>query len=52
MSISGAVESLRLGDFTQEETLILIGQHTREMGQAFTDDTRESDLDVEVRGMW
>ena len=35
-------ESLRLGDFTREETLALLGQHTRETGQAFTDDAREA----------
>ena len=35
-------ESLRLGDFTQEETLALLDQHTGETGQAFTDDAREA----------
>ena len=35
-------ESLRLGDFTQEETLTLLDQHTEETGQAFTDDAREA----------
>ncbi len=35
-------ESLRLGDFTQEETLALLGQHTGETGQAFTDGAREA----------
>ena len=35
-------ESLRLGDFTQEETLTLLDQHTGETGQAFTDDAREA----------
>ena len=35
-------KSLRLGDFTQEETLTLLDQHTRETGQAFTDDAREA----------
>ena len=35
-------ESLRLGDFTQEETLTLLDQHTAETGQAFTDDAREA----------
>ena len=29
-------KSLRLGDFTQEETLTLLDQHTEETGQAFT----------------
>ncbi len=35
-------KSLRLGDFTREETLALLDQHTRETGQAFTDDAREA----------
>ena len=35
-------ESLRLGDFTQEETLALLGQHTGETGQAFTDGARKA----------
>ena len=35
-------ESLRLGDFTQVETLALLGQHTAETGQAFTDYVVES----------
>ena len=35
-------KSLRLGDFTQEETLALLDQHTGETGQAFTDDAREA----------
>ena len=35
-------KSLRLGDFTREETLTLLDQHTRETGQAFTDDAREA----------
>ena len=35
-------ESLRLGDFTQEEALALLDQHTGETGQAFTDDAREA----------
>ena len=35
-------KSLRLGDFTQEETLALLDQHTEETGQAFTDDAREA----------
>ena len=37
-----AAESLRLGDFTREETLALLDQHTRETGQAFTPDAREA----------
>ena len=35
-------KSLRLGDFTREETLALLDQHTGETGQAFTDDAREA----------
>ena len=35
-------ESLRLGDFTQVETLALLGQRTAETGQAFTDYVVES----------
>ena len=35
-------ESLRLGDFMQEETLTLLDQHTGETGQTFTDDAREA----------
>ena len=35
-------KSLRLGDFTQTETLALLDQHTGETGQAFTDDAREA----------
>ena len=30
-----AAESLRLGDFSREQTLALLGQHTEETGQAF-----------------
>ena len=35
-------ESLRMADFTQEETLTLLDQHTGETGQAFTDDAKEA----------
>ena len=35
-------KSLRLGDFTQEETLALLDQHTEEAGQAFTPEAREA----------
>ncbi len=35
-------KSLRMGDFTREETLTLLDQHTGETGQAFTDDAREA----------
>ena len=35
-------KSLRLGDFSQEETLALLGQHTAETGQAFTSEAQET----------
>ena len=35
-------KSLRLGDFSREETLALLGQHTAETGQAFTPEARET----------
>ncbi len=35
-------KSLRLGDFTQEETLTLLDQHTGETGQAFTPEALEA----------
>ncbi len=34
-------QSLRLGDFSQDEVQALIGQHTEETGQAFTPDALE-----------
>ena len=34
--------SLRLGDFSQAEVLALLGQHTEETGQVFTDDAQET----------
>ena len=34
--------SLRLGDFSRDEVLTLLGQHTEEMGQAFTPDALET----------
>ena len=34
--------SLRLGDFSQAEMLALLGQHTEETGQVFTDDALET----------
>ena len=37
-----AAKSLRLGDFTREETLALLGQHTAETGQAFTPEAQET----------
>ena len=33
--------SLRLGDFSRDEVLALLGQHTEETGQRFTDDALE-----------
>ena len=35
-------KSLRLGDFTREETLALLGQHTEETGQAFAPEAKEA----------
>ena len=35
-------ESLRLGDFSRDEVLALIGQHTAETGQAFTAEALET----------
>ena len=37
-----AAESLRLGDFSREETLALLGQHTEETGQAFAPEALEA----------
>ena len=37
-----AAESLRLGDFSREETLALLGQHTEETGQAFAPGAQEA----------
>ena len=34
--------SLRLGDFSRDEMQALLAQHTRETGQAFTEDARET----------
>ena len=34
-------QSLRLGDFSQEEVQALLGQHTEETGQVFTPDAQE-----------
>ena len=34
--------SLRLGDFSREEVLALLGQHTEETGQVFTDNALET----------
>ena len=34
--------SLRLGDFSRDEVLALIGQHTEETGQVFTPDAQET----------
>ena len=35
-------ESLRLGDFSRDEVLALVGQHTSEMGQPFTAEALET----------
>ena len=35
-------ESLRLGDFTREDVFALLGQHTEETGQAFSDEALET----------
>ena len=37
-----AAESLRLGDFSREETLALLGQHTEATGQAFAPEALEA----------
>ena len=37
-----AAESLRLGDFSREQTLALLGQHTEETGQAFAPEALEA----------
>ena len=37
-----AAESLRLGDFTREQTLALLGQHTEATGQAFAPEALEA----------
>ena len=37
-----AAKSLRLGDFTREQTLALLGQHTEETGQAFAPEALEA----------
>ena len=37
-----AAESLRLGDFSHEQTLALLGQHTEETGQAFAPEVLEA----------
>ena len=37
-----AAASLRLGDFSHEETLALLGQHTEETGQAFAPEVLEA----------
>ena len=38
----GAAASLRLGDFSREQTLALLGQHTEETGQAFAPEALEA----------
>ena len=37
-----AAESMRLGDFSREETLALLGQHTEETGQPFAQEALEA----------
>ena len=37
-----AAESLRLGDFTREQTLALLGQHTEQTGQGFAPQALEA----------
>ena len=37
-----AAKSLRLGDFSRDETLALLGQHTAETGQPFTSEALEA----------
>ena len=37
-----AAESLRLGDFSREQTLALLGQHTEQTGQAFAPEALEA----------
>ena len=37
-----AAESLRMGDFSREETLALLGQHTEETGQTFAPEALEA----------
>ena len=37
-----AAKSLRLGDFSQKETLALLGQHTKETGQAFAQEALDA----------
>ncbi len=37
-----AAKSLRLGDFSRDETLALLGQHTAETGQPFTPEAQEA----------
>ena len=44
-----AAKSLRLGDFSQEQTLALLAQHTEETGQAFTPEALDA-LWTQTRG--
>ena len=37
-----AAKSLRMGDFTEDETLALMAQHTKETGQRFTEAARQA----------
>ena len=42
MGAAGTAKSLRLGDFSREQTLALLGQHTEETGQAFAPEALEA----------
>ena len=42
-------KSLRLGDFSRREVDSLLGQHTEETGQAFTDESEAGDLGSDPR---
>ena len=42
-------ESLRLGDFSEQETRALTAQHTEQTGQAFTEDALAVDLGAQRR---
>ena len=45
-------ESLRLGDFSREEVESLLGQHTEETGQAFTEEARSAVWDLTEGQPW
>ena len=44
-----AAKSLRLGDFTEAETLALMAQHTEETGQRFTEAAQGGGVDADLR---